>query len=298
MIYITGATGKLGKYVYNLLSEKTEVVPLVRKPSGLKNEVVTDFSEESLKGILEDASTIIHLAGAVSYDKKILKESNVDLTRALVNAAPEKARIVFSGSISVYGKRLLKKPADERTPINPDSWYSRSKYEAERMVSARPNSLILRIGIIYGPFEDYRVILSKIKRGKMPIIGNGNNYIPFVYVEDVAKIIVDSLNKRGVYNIVADELMQKEIYGIAAEELGVKTPSGHMAFSFAYFSALIAEKVALLTGGRCKLTTEHISILHSDRAFDCSKAKKELGFSPIRTAEGIRKVTRELQKSL
>ncbi len=298
MIYITGAAGKLGRYVYKLVSEKHDVGAVVRKPSGLKNEIVSDFSVESLKEIFADATTVIHLAGIVTYDKRLLKESNVELTRRVVAATPKKAKIIYSSSISVYGKKVLEKPVDEQTPVNPDSGYSRSKYEGEKIVSAHPHSVILRLGAIYGPFDDYKLVLDRIKNGKMFVIGNGRNLIPFVSAEDAARVILSSINKRGLYNIVADQLTQDEIYRIAADELGVEPPSRHVSFFVADKTAWLKEKLSGITGRKPKMTREHIAMLYYDRPFDCSKAKKELGFSPTDTREGIRKVVRELQKSL
>ena len=298
MIYITGATGKVGGYVYKLLSEKHDVAAVVREPSGLKKEVVSDFSESSLKKIFRNAHAVIHLAGSVTYRKKILEESNVELTRKIVNATPENAKIIYSSSISVYGKKPLEKPVTEQTPIHADSDYSRSKYEGEKFVSSHPHSVILRIGAIYGPFEDYRIVLEKLKKGKMYIIGDGHNLIPFVYAGDVAKVILASLKKRGTYNIVGNQLSQNEIYRIAADELGVSPPSKHVSFFTANSMAWIKQKISCMTGSRVKIAEEHVGILYYDRPFNCNKAKRELGFSPINTEEGIRKVVRELQKSL
>jgi len=298
MIYLTGATGKLGRYVYKLLSENHDVIPVVRKPSGMKNEVVSDFSEQSLKEILKDAHAVVHFAGAVAYDKEILKESNTDLTRKIVNATPENAKIIYSSSISVYGKKPLEKPVTEQTPINPDSDYSRSKYEGEKFVSSHPHSVILRFGAIYGPFDDYRIVLEKLKKGTMYIIGNGHNLIPFVSAEDAAKVILTSLKKRGTYNIVGNQLSQNEIYRIAADELGVAPPSKHVSFFAANSTAWFKQKIACITGGRVKITQEHVGILYYDRPFNCNKAKRELGFFPISTEDGIRNVVKELQKSL
>ncbi|MEM2908670.1 MAG: NAD-dependent epimerase/dehydratase family protein [Candidatus Bilamarchaeaceae archaeon] len=297
MIYLTGATGRLGRYVYNVfLSKKTEVFPIVRKPSGLKNEIISDFSEGSLKAILKNAKAIIHLAGSVkTYDKKELWNTNVELTRVIVNAAPKNAKIILASSISVYGKELAKKPADETTPISPDSDYARSKYEAEKLVSQHPNHVILRIGTIYGPFEDYKIMLQKIKRERMQIIGNGNNIIPFVHVEDAASVFIPALKKTGVYNIVGEAITQREAYAVAAKELGVKPPTKQVSFFLAYLSAWFAERAALLTGSECKITTEHIAILYFDRPFDCSKARRELGFLPRDPVNGIKQVVNELR---
>ena len=129
-IYLTGATGRVGRAVLNAIPD---AVPLVRHPAGLENERVVDFSnEDELKKTLGDASVLVHIAGSVkTYDKRELWKSNFELTKRLVEALPEDARIVFASTVAVYGKKPVDVPADENTPVNPDSEYAKSKYEAE-----------------------------------------------------------------------------------------------------------------------------------------------------------------------
>jgi len=87
-IYITGASGRLGNAVF----QKIKAVPLVRKASGLENEIIIEFAD--LEKTLADADVIIHIAGKISYDMKELEASNVELTRKIVDAAPDNARII------------------------------------------------------------------------------------------------------------------------------------------------------------------------------------------------------------
>jgi dihydroflavonol-4-reductase len=289
-IYITGASGRLGKEVLRRLPEAT---PLVRKGSGLRGEIVTDFSARQLKGILNDADAIIHLAGSIeTMDKARLREANVELTRRIVEAAPKDCRMVFAGSVSVYGKRLAEMPADEGTPISPDSDYARSKYEAEKLVASMKNHVILRIGTIYGPgFDDYMLVLSYIDKGKMRLIGDGSNRVPFVHVSDVADAVVNAVDRgNGVYVIAGDPMTQKEIYSVASSALGVQTPKSGMPEAAASMLASWGEFMYHMGGKRPRLTREHISILGNDRAFDCTRARKELGFSPRPLDHGIREM--------
>src|SRR5271157_3727225 len=145
-VYISGASGRLGASVL----AKTGGIPLVRKSGLAKNEIVTDFSTDQLKGIFKDAKAVIHLAGSMdTLDKKTLYDSNIALTWRIVDALPEETRIIFSSSISVYGKRLAKVPADEETRTHPDSNYSKTKLEAETIIKKHKDSVILRIGTIY-----------------------------------------------------------------------------------------------------------------------------------------------------
>lgn len=295
-VYITGATGRLGSAVL----ARVDAVPLVRKRSGLKNEVVTDFSPADLRRILADASCVIHLAGSVdTLDTHGLHEANVELTRRIVEALPPHCRIVFSSSVSVYGKRLAQIPANEKTRPNPDSAYAKSKYDAEFQVAARSRHVILRISTIYGPqFADYGKVLSMIEKGKMRILGSGKNRIPFVHVDDVASAIANAVKEgNGTYVLAGDPLSQKEIYYIAARELGVHPPKGSVPLALALALAAYSEFTWRRGGKKPALTTEHISVLGYDRAFDCTRARKELGFAPRPLADGITEMVADYKRA-
>ena len=82
-IYMTGASGRLGKEVLKLIPE---AIPLVRTQSGLPNEIVTEFTPDNLKYRLSDASAIIHLAGSQDFlDEKKTREGNVNLTYVIAD---------------------------------------------------------------------------------------------------------------------------------------------------------------------------------------------------------------------
>lgn len=294
-VYITGATGRLGGAVL----KRIDAVPLVRRESGLEGEIITDFSLAQLKRILKDAAVVVHIAGSVeTWDPAKLKEGNVELTKMIVGAAPADCRIVFAGSVSVYGKELKEKPATEDTGTRPDSAYSRTKYEAERIVAKRPDHVILRIGTLYGPqFADYFRILSKLEKGKMRIIGHGKNRIPFVHVDDAAEAVKAAVKKgKGTYVIAGEPLSQERIFAVAARELGVAAPKKRVCRGLAMAGAVLGEKWCMLTGKKPKFTAEHVSVLAYDRVFDCSKAVEELGFSPRPLEQGITEIVQAYKR--
>lgn len=294
-VYVTGASGRLGAAV---LSRLPDAIPLVRRKSGLRSEIVTDFSNDQLKNILKDARAVIHLAGSIDApDRKTMHDTNVGLTWRLVNAAPRACRIIYSSSISVYGKSLARKPADEDTPAKPDSEYSRSKLEAEGIVRKHPLHAILRIGTIYGPgFEDYFLILGKMKAGKMSIIGKGDNRIPLVHADDVAQAIAAAAERgQGTYVLAGDPLRQAEIFSIAARELGIVPPTKRTPLALALIAAGVSSAFERLAGRKPKITPEHVSVLGYDRAFDCSKARKELGFAPRPLEQGIKEMVGQMK---
>lgn len=262
MIYITGGTGRLGKALVRLFPKAR----LVRRGEPL------DF---------HDADAVIHLAGSLNFNNpREMRESNVEFTRRVVAATPPTARLVFASSISVYGKGLVRIPADETTPCHPDSAYAKSKYEAERLILQHPDAVALRIAAVYGPgpeFREYWQMLRRVEKGKIFILGNGQNRIPFVHVEDVARAFQAALKApRGVYVISGEPVRQEQAYRMAAEKLGVKPPTLHLPVAFA--------RLIVLAG---VLSGEAVSLLYNDRVFDCSKARKMLGFRPRTFEEGL-----------
>ncbi len=302
-IFITGATGRLGAAVLKLVPEAT---PLTRKPQslgslGTSRGVVTDFSTEQLSRILKDADVLIHLAGSVNtVDSRELKEANVELTRRLMHACPKRCRVIFASSISVYGKKLMELLADENTSARPDSSYSRSKYDAERLVISThlDTYTIFRIGTIYGPgFEDYFRVLKVIEGQKMSIIGSGTNHIPFVHVDDIAKTIANAVTRSdagGIYVLAGDpELTQEQIYSVAAKALGVPAPKKHINLAILLLAATWSELKYRFTKKKPSLSKEHVYVLAYDRVFNCSKAKREFGFSPRSLEQGIIGMVRE-----
>ncbi len=278
--YLTGASGRLGRSALGQI----DAIPLVRRASGLPNEIVTDFSEASLKKILKDAECIIHLAGSIkTWDKKALEEGNVELTRKIVECSPEDCHIVFAGSITVYGKKPAQIPADEETPPKPDSDYSMTKLESEEFIKKKKSHCILRIGVIYGPeFHDYFLILKMLEKGKMKIFGNGKNRISFVHVDDIASIIPKAMKTQGTFVVSGPSATQEQIYSYATNALGVPAPTQHVSPGIGRLFARVEE-----LRGNPKITREHISILAADRAFDYAKARAELGFSPRPIKRGI-----------
>ncbi len=292
-VYVTGANGRLGQAFISIMPE---AVPLVRNPAkgvpGSSRVVVTNFSEEQLKQILKDAVAVVHLAGSIdTLNKAKLLESNVELTRRIVNAAPENCKIVFASSIAVYGKHIATLPANEKTPPNPDSDYSNSKYDAEKLVATHKHA-ILRIGTLYGPqFDDYNLVLSMIERKKMKVIGEGSNHIPFVHVDDVANAIKHAVKDgNGTYILVGEQLTQNEVYRLAAKELNAEIPKNKVSKQLALFVAHAGEFAHKFGAKRPKISVEHASVLAYDRTFDCSKAAKELDFVPRPLSDGIREV--------
>ncbi len=277
MIYVTGANGRIGRVVL----KRVNGIAVVRRSCGLPNEVVTSYEVEELRRVFKDAKAVLHIAGSVKFkDRKSLWKGNVELTEKVVNALPSNAKIVFASSIAVYGSNPPYM-ANEETPINPDNYYAKTKALAEEIVSSHRKHVILRIGTVYGiQFDDYIKMISLISNGFVPIVGSGENRIPFVHVEDVAECFLNSLREdvRGVYVVCGKSERLRDIMVFTAKLL-------RRRFFILRIPKSLAKALAKPIG-----LEEHVKVLTSDRVFDIRKAMRDLSFNPREIWDGIREV--------
>jgi 2-alkyl-3-oxoalkanoate reductase len=314
MIAITGATGRIGlRLVEKLRRQKMPLVAIVRSaesarklPSGVKFRIASLENGEGVKEALEGADFIVNLAG--STDTRLgegkLSLANISSTSHLFHSLPDGIKhAVHISSIAIYGKKLPRLPCPETAHPNPDNAYARTKWAGEhiaREASIRVSVTVLRPGIVYGPsFEEgFFPMLKKIKEGSAKIIGDGENRIPLVHVDDVVDAIVLSLKGKkpglSVYNICGEEATQKQVLGMAAQGLGVEPPSKTIGYGAARAFASANEFFSSLQGRRTSFTPEMVDQMACDRYFDTAMAKRELGWSPcIGLKEGIKQTIKQ-----
>ncbi len=305
MKVITGGTGRLGGHLLKaLLSSGENVKVLVRNsetllPEGAIPHVGDLTKPETLNGLVGKRDTVFHLAAAIdeSFSDEMFYRVNVIGTENLLGQCRgnEIERFVFVSSISVFGN-LDSTPADESTRKNPITKYGRSKLLAEEAVYRRRKELpftIIRPGMIYGPGfdEGYIPVLRALEKGKMRIIGDGSNHMPLIHVSDVLGALLLAAEQEGALKqdfIIAgpDQLTQKELLSLAAKELGVPEPKRSVPVGLAQAALPIASSLLGMN-----ISSENLSQLTRDRAFDCTKIKKALGFEPkMRIAQGIKEM--------
>jgi|GEM_PF-406508 len=298
MIAITGATGRIGRRLCAKLAKKEKVVAIVRSedsakklPKGTRFAIASLEYGDNLKEALSFAEYAVNLAGSTdtSLGEGELALANMTATGHFFNSLPDNVnRVVHVSSIAIYGKKPTRLPCDEFSHPNPDNAYARTKWAGEliaRQGAARFPVTVLRPGIVYGPsFEEgFFPMLGKIKNGGAKIIGDGENRIPLVHVDDVVSAILLSLKSKkeglSVYNICGEEATQRRILSMAAKELGASAPKEKISYPMAKALARANEIISSISGNRTSFTSDMVDQMALDRVFDTSLAKKELGWS-------------------
>jgi nucleoside-diphosphate-sugar epimerase len=281
-VLITGATGRIGRHLVNALITKGEKVRVLIRDRMTEFENVEIFygdliDKEAVKKAVEGIDTIFHLAAVVDYSAPDdqMYQVNVGGTKNILEVFKGN-KFIYLSSTAVLGKKL-KTPADESTPYSPSNFYGKTKMEAEKFVKAN-NGIVVRSPDVLMPrfTEGYDIIFSKLMEGKMPIIGDGKNFIDYIYITDLiqALLLVMEKGKKGEIYMVAGKGVktQKECLEIASKFLNVEPPKRHVSA----FSALLSSKIRR----KKDFIPEYIEKILRNRTYDITKAKNELGFDP------------------
>lgn len=166
-VLVTGASGFVGMALYaKLVGHGHEVVPAVRRKSGLPHEVALGNLDASTDwgSALTTCDAVVHLAArvhvmddAAQNPLALYRQTNTDATLNLARQAAQAGvkRFVFVSTIKVNGEGR-DAPYREIDAAAPEDEYAISKWEAEqglRQIELETGLevVILRPPLVYGP---------------------------------------------------------------------------------------------------------------------------------------------------
>lgn len=213
---VTGATGWLGTaLVHRLLADPQRQRLRLLAQSGDAAEHLREFTEghnertieiivgdiakiDTARRLLHDIGTgadILHTAGVI-HPKRVRDFYNVNEngTRHLTAAALDIGvrRLVHVSSNSPFGTNPDSNDTFRHNePFNPYLGYGKSKMQAElaveQAIGAGLDATIVRPPWFYGPFQPPRqtTFFRMVRRGKFPVIGDGEQRRSMVYVDNL-----------------------------------------------------------------------------------------------------------------
>lgn len=207
-VFIAGSSGVLGRASIRQLCARGHVVlGLVRTEENARlvrelgaEPVMGDILDlESLRGAVRGADVVMHLATAIpkkrrptradwAMNDRLRREGTWNLIEA---AQGEKLHAYVQQSVALlYGDQRGNWVTEDDRPRPPANF--KSAVEGEQMVLSAYDedslpSVILRGATLYGAEAwSTRNIISAVKRRLAPIVGSGEQYWHYVYVEDMA----------------------------------------------------------------------------------------------------------------
>jgi len=300
LLLVTGATGRIGRHLVNALLKSDEKIRVFIRDRMTEFENVEIFygdliDKEALKKAVDGVDIVFHLAAIVDYSapEDQMYQVNVMGTKNILEVFKGK-KFIYLSSAAVLGKKP-KIPADENTSYKPSNFYGKTKMEAEKFVREN-NGIIVRSSDVYGPgFEEgFYYMFDKLESGKMPVFGDGKNIIQYVHVNDLVQALIlakEHGKQKEIYTIAGKDMKtQRELYEMACKYLGVPFMEKHVSAGMAKFLSSLRREP--------KFLKEYIDKLSSNRTFDLTKARNELGFEPqIDYEKGISEMVENYRKS-
>lgn len=219
-IIITGGCGFIGNHLAKLLSDKHDIIVIddesrngkIFKYKNIKY-IKKSILSSSIEKYFENTSIVFHLAAKISIPQSILNpgqyfDVNLKGTQNILDMCVKYKinKIIFSSTSAIYENKLN---LSETDAIDIKNMYSYSKYSAENLIILYQklynlNYIILRYFNVFGENANKdSVIENFLHNKKCNIHGSGNQLRDFIYVQDVVKANLLSMNynKNDIFNV-------------------------------------------------------------------------------------------------
>lgn len=309
LVLVTGAGGFVGGELVNALLRKgcrvRAMVHSLARQGGLANlpvEVVeADLSnQDSLRRAVDGVAEVYHIASIfrqAGLPESVFHDVNATGTQRLLDACIEAGtqRVIHCSTVGVLG-HIDHPPADENTPYNPGDMYQRSKMDGEKIAldyfnSGKIRGVVIRPAMIYGPGDERTLKMFRmIAHRRFFFVGPGNAQVHFIDVRDLAQAFILAMGKtalNGEVYIVAGQrsLPLLELVEIIAREIGVPPLRLHLPVKPMQWLGSLCEAVCTPFRIQPPIFRRRVDFYTKNRAFDCRKAHRDLGFVPAQSLE-------------
>lgn len=312
---VTGGTGLLGSHIAEQLVARGRRVRALVRP-GSATAFLETLGVEIVRGNLADPDScaratqgvevVYHAAAKVGdWGRWAQFQTDcIDATRNLANAAAAAGvgRFLHISSTSAYGHPHDQvEPIDETAAMGQNVWvwdpYTHSKVESERILwrlaeSGRLAVTVIRPSWLYGERDRTTVarLVDRLRRGKVPMIGRGDNPLSAVYAGIVADAAIlaarDPASAGEAYNITNQgRISQREFLNLFAEACSAPRVVRRVPYRLVYTAAFLLEAKGRLTRRpRPPLITRYATwLMGRELEYSTEKARTRLGWEPTLT---------------
>ncbi len=323
---VTGGTGFLGRHlVERLLLENRQVVVLARRPApdlvarGVRFVQASLDDPRAVRAACAGVDRVFHVAAKVGVWGPYADffSANVLGTRALLEGCSEHGvrTLVYTSTPSVvYNGRDLA-GANETLPLTTacPSAYPLTKAIAEREVlaanGASLRTVALRPHLIWGVGDPHLVprILERARAGRLRIVGNGENRVDMVHVENAVdahllaeqalSVAPGSVAGRAYFITNGEPVVLWDWINQLLVALGQPPVTRRVSLRSASVAGAVCETLwrLLRLSGEPPMTRFIASELAKDHWFSLDAARRDLGYLPrVTMAEGTAALVRHL----
>ena len=313
-IFLTGATGFIGRRLVEELIKQEEEVHILCRPtsdiSGLDDSHITTFSGdvtniESVSNAMQGCDRVYHLAALAKNwapNPDIFDRINVTGTNNILSIA-EKLSVE---KVVITSTSMTLKSSDE-DPVNESDGraehiltdYARSKARSEdsamKFCERGLKVVFVNPTRVFGPGlmtegNSATLMIQLYMQGKWRyVLGDGNAVGNYGFVDDIVAGHIQAMQhgRSGeLYTLGGENLSFNKFFEILAELSEVKHHLFHIPLTMIQLVSNIEVIRAKLFRGYPLITPEWVEVFSKNWAFSCSKAEKEVKYkiTPFREA--------------
>jgi nucleoside-diphosphate-sugar epimerase len=307
--FVTGAAGFVGSNLCReLLESGWEVTAFIRRGSkapaleGLVLQIaegdITDLA--TLNAAVPGHDAVFHIAALYRQAKfpdaeyfRVNEFGTEQVFRAAISAGVP--TVLHCSTIGVHS-HIPNPPANESEPYAPTDVYQESKMKGEQHAlrqyrEGKVRGAVIRPAMIWGPGDTrFLKMFRGIARQRMPVIGSGKLLTHWILVTDLARafrLAAETPESTGQIYIIAGArpVPLNQVFQAIATELGVPKPWLHLPAWPIQVIGSIVESLCRPFGWEPPLHRRRADFFIKQRAFDTSKAQRELRFVPAGTFE-------------
>jgi uncharacterized protein (TIGR01777 family) len=226
-VLITGGTGLVGTHLSRKLQGMGYEVAILSRTKRNENRLHTyiwDYNKNEIdKDSINTSDYIIHLAGVnlgerrwTSKRKQLIFDSRIKSAELIYNNIDKEnnklSAFITASAIGYYGAITSDKVLSETEPPADDFLgQTCKKWEqvADRFTDIGIRAVKIRTGVVLAKQGGALTkILIPIKWGIGSVIGDGNQYFPWIHIDDLCSIYIKAIGDTkmiGAFNAVAPE---------------------------------------------------------------------------------------------
>lgn len=310
-VLVTGATGFTGGHLARHLVDAGDSVRVLarsaaRLPDDLRGRVEVVEGDLTAPADLaravagcEVVYNIAALYREAGLPAAAYRAVNATAVAQLIEAAAAAGvrRVVHCSTVGVHGD-VEQPPANEDAPLRPGDIYQETKLEGEQLArdAAQRTGIELVIARptgIYGP-GDRRLfkMFGQIARGRFLMLGPGRNYYHLTFISDLCEGFrlcgtVPAAAGRTYILGGGEVTTLDEVVRLTCEIAGRRAPL-RLPLWPVWLAGAACEIICAPFGIAPPLYRRRVDFFRKSRAFDITRARRELGYAPkVGLREGI-----------